>query len=348
MISNRQQLKSTTHCRAGMTRADLVVIIVVAVVGFTLIVPAIQRPHGAARRTECLNKLKNLSLAMTNYTVSQEGKLPPLFAQYATNTTDGTPIVYPWTVALLPHLDAAALHRELTTDASLGVGDNSLFDDPNRDPVILEAFTCPVDSNNDRQPGGLSYQVNAGYTSAALFASPLMGIGSFDIDWNSNEIADAEDAEIAHATGVFFANDWNAIDIRDEFQMTFDYISAHDGTANTILIAENCQAGGWDRVNPKGVAFKAIVDPAALGSSEGRLTIPDNWNSTNLGDSWPGTNMTARRAKMPRPNSEHPGTFNVAYCDGRAKSLNFNMDTRVYLHLVSSAGWRYGQPTLDE
>jgi prepilin-type N-terminal cleavage/methylation domain-containing protein/prepilin-type processing-associated H-X9-DG protein len=102
--------------RRGFTLIELLVVISIIGVLIALLLPAVQSAREAARRTQCVNNLKQLGLAVQSY-LTQLIYLP---AQTVENTSvltkGGTPTVQwwtSWTTSLLPHLEQQPMYNAL-------------------------------------------------------------------------------------------------------------------------------------------------------------------------------------------------------------------------------------------
>ncbi|QDU57240.1 DUF1559 domain-containing protein [Aeoliella mucimassa] len=138
----------------GFTLVELLVVIAIIGILVALLLPAVQAAREAARRTQCTNNLKNLSLAMANLE-SSTGKLPSSGwkGNWTGDPDRGLDHTQPggWIFALLPFIEQQSLYEmgSGTTGATRG----SLL--AQRDSTPIGLLNCP-----SRRDGGPYAQNN--------------------------------------------------------------------------------------------------------------------------------------------------------------------------------------------
>jgi prepilin-type N-terminal cleavage/methylation domain-containing protein/prepilin-type processing-associated H-X9-DG protein len=152
--------------RRGFTLIELLVVIAIIAVLVALLLPALQMAREAARRTQCLNRLKQIGLALANYTDITGGTLPPSFG-LDVDLHLGSPILMTWGPLgrLLPHLDASAL----ADSANFSIKPESYVNSTAVNRMMPE-FCCPSDPQGETgsyelfgaKVWGASYAANVG------------------------------------------------------------------------------------------------------------------------------------------------------------------------------------------
>ncbi len=97
--------------RRGFTLIELLVVIAIIAVLIALLLPAVQAAREAARRSQCVNNLKQLGLAAQNY-VSSNNVFPPqtswpTMAANVTGNAIGLQWGFNWYYAIYPPARAA-------------------------------------------------------------------------------------------------------------------------------------------------------------------------------------------------------------------------------------------------
>ncbi len=216
--------------REGFTLIELLVVIAIIAVLIALLLPAVQAAREAARRSQCVNNLKQIGLAMHNYH-SPHGTFP---LGASMQSQDGTPGNYAiWNsfsslALMLPFMEQTAIYN--ACNFSFSPLDSFNINATAASNTIINVFLCPSDPNT-----GPGKQNNNNY--AACFGTTTDGM----YDWTNP------------GPGVY--NNQKGHDTTGMFTVAVPYglRDCTDGSSNTIAFSEwvvGNKGNGYQNINP--------------------------------------------------------------------------------------------------
>jgi prepilin-type N-terminal cleavage/methylation domain-containing protein/prepilin-type processing-associated H-X9-DG protein len=133
-------------CRKrAFTLIELLVVIAIIAVLIALLLPAVQAACEAARRSQCVNNLKQLGISVQNYT-DTKGSLPPTSGP----GPDGTSNNFSMKVHILPYMEQSTMYNAIN---QYFYWNDSTFGGPNNTvgTSTINTFLCPSDGNSPSQ-----------------------------------------------------------------------------------------------------------------------------------------------------------------------------------------------------
>jgi prepilin-type N-terminal cleavage/methylation domain-containing protein/prepilin-type processing-associated H-X9-DG protein len=227
------------NVRRGFTLIELLVVIAIIAVLIALLLPAVQSAREAARRIQCVNNIKQLALALHNYSTAS-GAFPPGIDTTYGFSVYGSVAVPPgrlsdwlsWSAQamLLPYLDQGPIYN------AANFSWNCCYDSPQSNAINytvynlrISSFLCPSDALAGQQNIN-SYQGSIGPSTV-----------QYPTDGNT--------------TGIFRLYNSN-------FQGNSVTIAAvTDGTSNTIAFGEGLVGDYSKNDNYRGNGMSGASDP---------------------------------------------------------------------------------------
>ena len=297
--------------RIGFTLVELLVVITIIGLLMAILLPAVGRARSSARRTQCINQMRQLGTASMNY-ASSKGYFTGYVSELSGRAIN-TQLVS-WFAHLLPMTDRNDLHD------AIQAGDMS-------SSYYVDLAICPSDVPDTKGNADISYVINSGTWQTprrvehVLFTDPTGWR-----DAKANGIGHNLAGLIGRYQGI--PNVGKAKIAASNLRVSPDYISSNDGASSTVLFAENVDAGRWWGAGYSPSA-KGQVGMVWLENVEHQLNINEG---AGLGDA--GT----ADGKFARPSSNHSEVVIVTFADGHTATLNDQIEKDLFARLMTPDG----------
>ncbi len=344
-----------THGRRAFTLIELLVVIAIIAVLIALLLPAVQAAREAARRSQCVNNLKQIGLACHNYHTGLNTF--PLGASYQAYSPPNAMTRWAnWSAValMLPYLEQGPLYSAINFSYTPEWNGQPAY--PINSTVyttVINSFLCPSDGNATKQNG---YYNN--YCAS-------QGTTNWGYPWN-----DGDPTYFCRSTGAF------------AYQNCYSLANFTDGSSNTVAYSEflvndpgnapklgkatgNVGAGGnsgeygapnadivydvsailfsllqtdWAACNTKFMSAGGTGNgpgstwaTGAMGYTMFNTILPPNggnyvkWSACRM-----GCCVQAQHADYVNATSNHSGGVNVLFCDGSVKFIKGTINLQTW------------------
>jgi prepilin-type N-terminal cleavage/methylation domain-containing protein/prepilin-type processing-associated H-X9-DG protein len=345
--------------RCAFTLVELLVVIAIVSMLVALLLPAVQSAREAARKTQCVNNMRQLGLAFQNHHEAI-GYFPE--SQIGSGEPDGhggcRGGMYSWHARVLPFLEENALYDSIDfnqnmADSCTAGQDGTISQLHTNAPASateVPVFLCPSDgvtgSNavvmGSSNPASDNYAANAGWPTAS---SGILGTQETPMKYN----------------GLVTLVNPARPDLETLATMPVRIRNISDGLSKTAAIAERLIQTAIDREaimdgDARLQSFHLTTASRTLGEMVGRctssVTHADAQHSAYLGrawiSGWSPTGATYRHLRTPNttnchfgdsfttgesvitPSSDHVGGVNVAMADGHVKFVTDDVEPSLW------------------
>ncbi|WP_419193037.1 DUF1559 domain-containing protein [Kolteria novifilia] len=304
--------------RTGFTLVELLVVIAIIGILVALLLPAVQQARESARRVQCVSKLKQWGVALSNY-METHGILPVQATRLDNSVPGGngnaSETRRSWMVHLLPFIDQQAIYDRMNMERRGLVAPNlALIQQP------LAAANCPSDPAAGRLHEG-STDARDIDLSATNYAASVgdhrnnspAGVGVHPVFGQDSNATYPTSRAASFTRGVIGRSGYSA----RPNEVT-------DGLSKTIFVGE--VVGFWCAWQNWGYESWTTTAHSVNSFNFRALAASDQENAISNASEC----ITFR--------SHHPGGANFLFGDGTVHFLNDAIDGAIYRAMASKAG----------
>ena len=333
-------MRSRSCPRRGFTLIELLVVIAIIGILIALLLPAAQAAREAARRSQCMNNMKQIGIALHNYHAAMESF--PVGFQYrrfdgggagTTTSPDTLALHYRWSALaqLTPYLEQTNVFQALNFDwpvdsgsaGEMGVPPYTYYPANNTArKTVISMFLCPSDTKQGPDPnsGPTNYAFSSGdgqHSGDAGCAN-----GAFDMPSPQSLATLYDGSSQTVATSESLLGNPGATDQAETFPVPRSLGRVFARSSSTIFYDGGCKLAGAGWRFDKGNGW---WDGDYRSTLYNHYFTPNSVNNDCLGP------INRHNPAWKAARSLHPDGVNVLFCDGH---VAFVKDS------VSPATWR--------
>jgi len=330
--------------RRGFTLIELLVVIAIIAVLIALLLPAVQAAREAARRSQCVNNLKQIGLAMHNYASATEVFPPAKIWSGSCNYSNGgvgRVLNHTAFTMVLNYIEQSALYNayNFSQTSSNSAWETSMTDGgaPNTNLIgdqsvnttvvgsLVSSYVCP----SDVQPVVNNVSGTSSYAMAQAMRSNYLVNASRYTDYNCPGGLQKGLPNPA-LRGAFFSD------------ISTSLANIIDGSSNTFMAGESLQGTGHYSTS-YGPYWGAGTHTSTHGRIEGPTSTPayqvafaPNGGSGTL---YPTASLAIRNKPYAWAfSSQHPGGVNMVMCDGSVRFVKNSVSIYTWGGAATIAG----------
>ena len=338
-----------TARQTGFTLVELLVVIAIIGVLVGLLLPAVQAAREAARRTQCINNLKQLGIAMllhenTKGAFPKGVHLPEGPDAWDRNASSSHgPACFGWGGLTLPYIEQSSLGQQYMAiidsdgngfpnyhwQTAVGVGGGPKSEELSK--TSLAVFMCPSDVmgpintfyDGGKHPFSKSNYVGigGGYGGEdAERTNPILYINPTDLE-NITRFTSDERRVRENTIGIFAGN------------MSSEIREISDGTSNTLMVGER-----------SGLMAEEPSNPYASAGAYWTGALRARWLNSTLSNVRNHAAFLINGTSKYGISSLHQGGAQCVRADGSALFISEDIDGPLY----ESLGSRAGQESLSQ
>jgi prepilin-type N-terminal cleavage/methylation domain-containing protein/prepilin-type processing-associated H-X9-DG protein len=329
------------HGPRGFTLIELLVVIAIIAVLIALLLPAVQSAREAARRAQCTNNLKQITLAIANY-VDVNGTTPLHEYRYTYDpeaggdTSRGYSGDHSWLCGIMPFLEQSTMYNSMNFSYTQEWAYTGAVTGPSPTEMTvhrasISTLLCPSDGTINTgsgdssivyQCGNFSYAGNTGHPRNILLPGDSPTNGNVPFLTGIMSMARMYIGQGACASPAYAATT----------NVNVTLASITDGTSNTAALSESLLNDGSGNsndprrnLNYTNSGLVEAIDVPALAVVQDGLAGPINWQPWSIykGITWAYTNAWEKHvyAHLLPPNSApiityYTDTFRCVEGDG--------------------------------
>jgi prepilin-type N-terminal cleavage/methylation domain-containing protein/prepilin-type processing-associated H-X9-DG protein len=302
--------------RNGFTLVELLVVIAIIGVLVALLLPAVQAAREAARRTQCINNMRQLTLGVHNF---HDVNLVFPASQDQWINSKGATIGCSWHTRILPFIEQQAVYQLYNFDAAWDDAATNAVPQTGVICTKIKGFLCPSAPAQNIRPVN-NGRGNTDYAATTEVNRPNTYLNAYV--WSAIQASDP------HFIGVMGHNKVTGTSL-DPARHRFADIT--DGSSMTFLIAECAGRNqSW---------FMGNLQRGAANRSNGPWA--NNGSRINMGGCDPKdpTAVTGPKAVNCINDKEiyafHPAGANTCMADGSVRFVSANLDLNIAIALLT-------------